>query len=62
VAYYAGVMSKARPPDGAVLHIMQGHMSTARAWATAGHYGASWHFSVGRVANDMRGVVLVGGG
>ncbi len=35
-------------PVAAVLHIMQGHLSTAREWARDGHFGASWHYSVGR--------------
>ena len=33
-------------PEAVVLHISQGHASTARAWAAQGHYGASWHYFV----------------
>jgi hypothetical protein len=33
-------------PIAAVLHIAQGHASTATAWAAQGHYGASWHYTV----------------
>lgn len=33
-------------PIAAVLHIAQGHASTARQWAITGHYGASWHYTV----------------
>lgn len=44
-------------PTAVVLHIMQGHMTTVRGWATTGHRGASWHYSVardGRVFQHLR--------
>jgi hypothetical protein len=42
-AYYRGT----NRPIAVVLHIAQGYLRTARAWAAAGHSSASWHFSVG---------------
>lgn len=33
-------------PIAVVIHIMQGHASTAIQWAAEGHYGASWSFTV----------------
>ena len=41
--YYEGT----NRPSAVVLHRMQGYIRTARAWALAGHYGASWHYSIG---------------
>lgn len=41
--YYRGT----NRPSAVVLHRMQGWFRTARAWAVAGHYGASWHYSIG---------------
>jgi hypothetical protein len=41
--YYKGT----NKPEAVVLHVMQGYLRTARTWAAQGHYGASWHFSVG---------------
>ena len=35
-------------PAAVVLHVMQGYQRVARQWAEAGHFGASWHYSVGR--------------
>lgn len=35
-------------PVAVVLHVMQGYLSTARRWAETGHYGSSWHYSIGR--------------
>ena len=49
-------------PEAAVLHIMQGYMSTARQWALTGHYGASWHFSVGRDGHIMQHLDFEDGG
>ncbi len=40
--YFAG----ANRPTAVVLHIAAGWRSTAEAWASAGHYGASWHYFV----------------
>ena len=42
--FYAG----ANRPAAVVLHIMQGYQRTARQWALEGHFGASWHYSIGR--------------
>lgn len=50
VTYYEGLNS----PIAAVLHIAQGYMSTARQWALEGHYGASWHYTVGRSGEIMQ--------
>lgn len=49
-------------PTAVVLHIMQGYMSTARQWALTGHYGASWHFSVGRDGKVMQHLDFADGG
>lgn len=35
-------------PQAVVLHVMAGHAGTAREWAAAGHFGASWHYTVTR--------------
>jgi hypothetical protein len=35
-------------PEAAVLHIQAGYAHTAIEWAAAGHYGASWHYTVAR--------------
>lgn len=35
-------------PVAAVLHIMAGWAHTGVDWAAAGHYGASWHYTVAR--------------
>ncbi len=43
-AYYRGQ----NRPAAVVLHVMQGHLGTARDWARSGYHNASWHFSVGR--------------
>ena len=34
-------------PTAVVLHRMQGWATTAHQWALSGHYGASWHYTVG---------------
>lgn len=52
----------ANQPAAVVLHIMQGYMSTARQWALTGHYGASWHFSVGRDGSVMQHLGFADGG
>lgn len=57
-AYFRG----ANKPIAAVLHIAQGYMSTARSWATSGHFGASWHFSVGRDGSIMQHLDFEDGG
>lgn len=41
-------------PAAVVLHIMQGYRSTARVWAGQSHYGASWHYTVGRDGSVMQ--------
>ncbi len=41
--YYVGL----NKPAAVVLHRQQGWISTARRWAAEGHYGASWHYTVG---------------
>jgi hypothetical protein len=43
-AYYAG----RNHPAAVVLHVMAGYASTARRWAIEGHFGASWHYTIGR--------------
>jgi len=57
-AYFKGV----NRPEAVVLHVMQGYMSTARQWAIVGHYGASWHFSVGRDGSVMQHLDFEDGG
>lgn len=52
----------ANVPVATVLHVMQGYMSTARQWALTGHYGASWHFSVGRDGTVMQHLDFADGG
>lgn len=42
--YFQGI----NQPEAAVLHIMAGYAHTAVEWAAAGHYGASWHYTVAR--------------
>ena len=42
--YYVGL----NKPTAVVLHRMQGWATTAHQWALSGHYGASWHYTVGR--------------
>ena len=41
--FYVGL----NKPTAVVLHRQQGWISTARRWAAEGHYGASWHYTVG---------------
>ncbi len=41
-AYFKGMNT----PIAAVLHISQGHASTARQWAAVGYSSASWHYTV----------------
>ncbi len=43
-AYYRGL----NRPTAAVLHVMQGQMSTVLRWAAEGYPYGSWHFSIGR--------------
>jgi len=45
-------------PAAAVLHVMAGYAHTARDWATAGHVGASWHFTVARDGSAMQHLEL----
>ncbi len=45
-------------PVAVVLHIMAGSAGTARQWASRGHYGASWHFTVGRDGHVMQHLEL----
>ena len=42
--YYANL----NHPRGAMLHIMQGWMTTVLRWADIGFYPKSWHYSIGR--------------
>lgn len=49
-------------PIAVVLHVMQGHASTARQWAMEGHYGASWHFTVSRTGHVMQHMDFKDGG
>lgn len=56
--YYKGL----NKPEAVVLHIMAGWATTARQWATEGHYGASWHFTVSRDGSVMQHLELSDGG
>lgn len=49
-------------PVAVVLHVMQGYASTGAAWALSGHYGASWHFTVGRDGSVMQHLDFQDGG
>lgn len=40
--YFAGI----NQPEAVVLHIQAGYAHTGIEWAAAGHYGASWHYTV----------------
>src|SRR6185312_12080424 len=50
ITYWAGE----NQPAAVVLHIMAGYAATARAWAEAGHNGASWHFTIDREGQVMQ--------
>lgn len=50
VAFYKGQ----NEPVAVVLHRMQGYATTARRWAADGHYGASWHYTVGLDGSIMQ--------
>jgi len=50
ITYWAGE----NQPAAVVLHIMAGYATTARAWAEAGHNGASWHFTIDREGQVMQ--------
>lgn len=56
--YYKGI----NKPAAVVLHRMQGHYSTARAWALSGHYGASWHYSIDHNGDIMQHLEFTDGG
>ena len=50
--YYDGL----NVPVAVVLHTAEGYESTIRAWAAAGEYGRSWHFTIcddGRVLQHL---------
>lgn len=49
-------------PQAVVLHIMQGWARTARQWAMAGHFGASWHYTVARDGSVMQHLEHTDGG
>lgn len=49
-------------PEAVILHIMAGHASTARQWASEGHYGASFHFTVARDGSVMQHLDFEDGG
>ncbi len=49
-------------PVAAVLHIMEGHATTARQWALSGHYGASWHYTVCLDGSVMQHLAHTDGG
>lgn len=49
-------------PAAVILHVMAGYASTARQWASAGHYGASWHFTVARDSSVMQHLDFEDGG
>lgn len=49
-------------PIAVVMHIMQGYSGTAVEWAKAGHYGASWHFTVARDGRVWQHLNLDDGG
>jgi hypothetical protein len=48
--FYAGT----NQPVAVVLHVMQGYQQTARRWAESGHFGVSWHYSIGRDGRVMQ--------
>lgn len=56
--YYKGMNA----PVAAVLHVQQGYVSTARAWALGAHFGASWHYTVGRDGSVMQHLEHTDGG
>lgn len=56
--YFKGV----NIPSAVVLHVMQGYASTARAWANAGHYGASWHFTIAQNGTVLQHLDFKDGG
>lgn len=56
--YYAGQCK----PTAIVVHVMQGYSGTAVEWAKAGHYGASWHFTVARDGRVWQHLALTDGG
>lgn len=56
--YYAGQ----NRPSAVVLHVMQGYQRTARRWAESGHFGQSWHYSVGRDGSIMQHLDHADGG
>ena len=56
--YYRG----SNKPEAVVLHIMEGYLRTARQWAEQGHFGASWHFSVGRDGTVLQHLDFEDGG
>lgn len=56
--YFRGI----NKPVAVVLHVAQGYASTARAWAAQGHYGASWHYTVGRDGSVMQHLEHTDGG
>lgn len=49
-------------PEAVILHVMAGYASTARQWASEGHYGASWHFTVARDGSVMQHLDFEDGG
>ncbi len=49
-------------PEAVVLHVMQGWLTTARVWAANGHFGASWHFSVGKDGTVLQHLEFGDGG
>ena len=49
-------------PIAVVMHIMEGYLRTARQWAEEGHFGASWHFSVGRDGTVLQHLEFNDGG
>jgi len=58
LTYYKG----SNRPIAAVLHIAQGWASTARQRAKEGHFGASWHFTVGLDGKVMQHLDFDDGG
>lgn len=56
--YYKGLNA----PTAVILHIAAGWESTIRDWATSGHYGASWHYTVCRDGRVLCHLALTDGG
>ena len=56
--YYVGQ----NHPAAVVIHRMQGHLGTAIEWARAGHFGASWRWTVGLDGRILQHMAATDGG